>query len=293
MKFRYINGNGEVLKLNDYPYQLQMEPILDYSWNNTTTAIDNRKSTFTDFVRSEKSISLDVVIFDHNPEIYKQASQRLFEVFEKDIVNETIGKLVIYKTEPENPSQVYANEEYLPCFISAGTNKNWQKNFPFNKKQITIISPDPFWYVIKSRIFQKPGDTLVGIFLDYDHDYDYDYMYDIVSPIIWNLEHYDNCDFELKIMGAIENPRLVINDNEYVVYSEIYNGEHLIIDSRDNSIIRYAADGSLINLFNYRGKENSIFKKLSGGKNEITWAFDFTFELKAYLGRSEPKWTQY
>ena len=90
------------------------------------------------------------------------------------------------------------------------------------------------------------------------------------------------------IYGQAVNPRIVINGYAYVLYTTIPAGSYVIIDSRKRTITLYTA-GQKTNLFNFRNKTDSIFKRIPGGNLTIVWDATFGVDITIFHERSEPR----
>ena len=95
-------------------------------------------------------------------------------------------------------------------------------------------------------------------------------------------------EFKMVIYGLAVNPRIVINGYPYVLYTTIPAGSYAVIDSRARTITLYSG-GRKTNLFNFRNKSDSIFKKIPGGNLRLVWDASFGVDITIYHERSEPR----
>ena len=59
--------------------------------------------------------------------------------------------------------------------------------------------------------------------------------------------------------------------------------EYMVINSRNNTVIKYRSNGTTLNIYDLRAKEQSIFKKIPPGKVSLNWWGAFGFTLTLYL----------
>ena len=62
------------------------------------------------------------------------------------------------------------------------------------------------------------------------------------------------------------------------------------IDSRNNKVIKYAANGTQQDLYDMRAKQESVFDPIDPGNVRVVWSGGFGFDLTLYCERSEPRW---
>ena len=92
------------------------------------------------------------------------------------------------------------------------------------------------------------------------------------------------------VYGPCVNPRILINDQVYEVFTTLESNEYMIIDSRDYTVHKYLANGTVQNLFDNRRLEQSVFEKIPSGLLRINWSGDFGFDLILFLERREARW---
>ena len=68
------------------------------------------------------------------------------------------------------------------------------------------------------------------------------------------------------------------------------SGEYIVIDSAANTVIKYRTNGTTKDLFNDRGKLQSVFTPIPGGRITINWSGMFGFDITIYAERTEPRW---
>ena len=95
----------------------------------------------------------------------------------------------------------------------------------------------------------------------------------------------------MTIFGEVGNPRVSVNGHPYQVNVDLAANEYLIIDSRKNTVTKYLANGTTLNVFDKRNKAQSVFEPIPGGTLRLTWPGTFGFDLTLYEERSEPRCT--
>ena len=85
--------------------------------------------------------------------------------------------------------------------------------------------------------------------------------------MIWNVDHYAPCEFLMTIFGPAVEPRIVINGHPYQIYTTLDENEYLQIDSRNNQVIKYLANGIQQDIYDLRAKREREISALSGLEN--------------------------
>ena len=124
------------------------------------------------------------------------------------------------------------------------------------------------------------------------YDYNYDYTMPYGGDVIWNVDHYAQCEFLMTVFGPCVDPRVVINGHPYQVYVTLDENEYLQIDSRPNAntVVKYAANGIQQDVYDMRAKQESVFEPITAGNVRVVWPGDFGFDLTLFCERSEPRW---
>lgn len=202
-----------------------------------------------------------------------------FEACETDIIEMTPGKL-------------YFNDEYLTgYFISHETEP--ASEFYGYEHTASFLAPYPFYIKDLTKDFYP--DSTAGTEpntdgLDYDYDYMYDYAGDTSGSRTWTIDHFTESEFELIIYGPCENPRILIDGYPYEVFDSLEINEYMVINSRNNTVVKYRSNGTTLNIYDLRAKEQSIFKKIPPGKISLNWSGAFGFTLTLFTERGEPTW---
>ena len=283
MKIYYKSNSGEILDLMAWPYKIRESEFLSHEWSYTGTENSGNKSggTIKNLRKKIEKKKLTLDIFAMSKSEYSNALERFLEVTEKDVLN-------------EKPGRLYVDDYYYPCFIYASEKKEWGRMTTYLQNELKIVSPYPFWCheltksFIKGNIVNETGAKTGKL----SYPYRYPYRYSMPQDVGFILnDHYASCDFKMIIYGPCTNPSILINGHLYEVTTTLYTGEYLVVDSRNNTVIRYLNDGRTENLFNWRNKDHSLFEKIPSGHCSVLWNTDsFGFDIVLFQERSEPKW---
>ena len=283
MQIYYKNHNGRVLDLMKWPYMISESDILGYEWSYTATEYTGNKSgsAISDVRKKTAKGTVKIAVAARTKREYSEALEAFLSVVESDLLAGVPGKL-------------YVDEYYYLCYVYGSTKKEWESVAPFLINTLKIVSPYPLWCREISKSFLKIGSGAVirseDIYLQYPVAYPYRYTMPQNAGFISN-DHYTDCDFKMIIYGPCTDPAIRINGHLYEVKATLYAGEYILIDSRENTVVRYLIDGRTQNLFNQRNKESNLFQKIPAGRCAILWnAAAFGFDLTLFQERSEPEW---
>lgn len=95
---------------------------------------------------------------------------------------------------------------------------------------------------------------------------------------------------ELVIYGPCVNPKVLMNGYPYEVLTTLEKNEYLIINSSEQTIMKYLSNGTIANLFDVRGYDYSVFEKIPSGLISVNWSGDFGIDLYVFLKRKEAAW---
>lgn len=268
----YLSDNGRKLYLDRYPFWMQTGDFLDYEWIYTV-----RNNRIIGFEKEVAEKDFKITVFGDNEEKYGNNWNLLHEIFETDIHGLTPGRL-------------YFGEYYLSCYVFMSEKSEWEYDCNLCDNYFRLVTDYPFWIKEATKQFlpQSSADTTDG--LDFPFDFAFDFASDQVGLAKWSVDHYAPSDFQMIIYGPCTEPRILINGHPYQIHTELEASDYLIIDSRKNTVTKYLANGTTVNLYNSRNFKYSVFEKIPAGDLTINWSGDFGFDITLYLERSEPKW---
>ena len=269
-KFTYTNGFNETLEFGNGSLFVNENDLRDFAWK-----ITSKNNKISGFKKGIVSKTIPVILKCDSETEGVNLRNRLFEVFEKDVLTEHPGKLHI-------------GNYYLNCYITAIQNTQYLINKNYMTASLTVQTDTPSW-IKETTTTHQMSDGINEGFLDFPHDFVYDFTNDIVNADVIN-ESFVPSNFILKIEGEVTNPTLFINNHRYCVNVVVGEGELLIIDSV-NKTITLNKNGQLINCFNERDRDSYIFEKIPTGVSAVTSTEpNLKFTLTLLEERSEPKW---
>ena len=282
MDIRFVNHNGNEVDLMGDAYKIEESSLFSHSWNyDSDDAASGYGGKIKKFRKGVQNREINIHIEGVGMESYKQAYDHLMEIFDEDIIDETAGKL-------------YIDDFYMRCFITDGDPVYFVPGLDMCTYKFKLASEYPFWIHEEFRSFPpiSSGSEEGGeAYLDYEHDYPYDYTMPYGGDVIWNVDHYAPCEYEMIIYGPCVDPRVVINGHIYQVFATLDENDYIKINSRENSVVQYLANGTQRDLYDYRVKiTGSLFEPIMPGNVRVVWSGEFGFDLTLFCERSEPKW---
>lgn len=276
MEVYYINHKNQKIDLGHSPYQLQIGNLFDSS-----NKYDGNCFRISRVYKEITTISTCVTIDAPSEKEFYAAVDQFFEITETDTAAGVQGRL-------------YIGDMYLKCNVISSSKSFWKETFRGMENTIKLLVPYPYWCREISKSFLKIGSGAVirseDIYLQYPVAYPYRYTMPQNAGFASN-DHYVDCDFKMIIYGPCTDPAIRVNGHLYEVKATLYAGEYILIDSRENTVVRYLIDGRTQNLFNQRNKESNLFQKIPAGRCAILWnAAAFGFDLTLFQERSEPEW---
>lgn len=286
MDFYYVNNRGERIDLSDYPYIFQEGDLLNWVYSYSTDSLATRDVTYG-YKMAAKTIPVKVAVLcdytiplEERKEQWKEAVDHLADVVQADVIDEKDGRL-------------YTDTGfYLSCKIIGSEKTDWRMGLPIMFNTLTVLADKPVWIREETKEFfpQSEVPAPEDGFLDYKYDYQYDYTSQKIGTSDWYIDHYQPSEFKMTIFGPCVNPRVLINGYPYEVFDTLESGEYIVIDSRENSVVKHLSNGTVQNVYDLRAKDQSIFEPIPSGYLNISWSGTFGFEITLYIERGEPRW---
>lgn len=283
MNFRYVNSRGEILDFSEFPYLFQSGDLVNYSWK-----YDSSNNRITNIRREvgERAFKVGLIPdwslpYAEKRAALKEAAEHLFNVIEYDVINNTDGRI-----ETDTGS-------YFPCRILVSDKSDWEKPTAYMFHDLTAVSGKNAWISEQDFSFYpavSESEHSAAEFLDYQFDYEYNYTKQKSGISSINISHIATSDFKLTIFGPCNNPKILIAGHPYEVFTSLSDGEYLIIDSINNTIIKYLTNGTQESVYDLRRKAKTVFEQIPPGYNTVSWDGSFGFDLTVYIERSEPLW---
>lgn len=310
MDLRYVNSRGVELNLTQWPYMYSSGDIYDFMWSYNMIA--GSVSQITEFYKGLLEMPIKISVTADTEEEFINAVNFLFETTEMDVVNLSPGRL-------------YLGDMYMKCYIRGIKKAKFNAGIEFMFSELNVVTDAPFWvteqtYQFKARSEQQTKKTREPeivkentqfqelpenvILPEFEFDFSkppkskticslFDLPFNFVKQsgveMIQNTSISDS-DFVMTIYGYALKPSITIAGNPYTVDATVYEGERLVIDSKNSTVIKIGRFGEITDLYNSRGKVYSVFKKIPVGFSRIVWPGTYGFDLTVYDERSEPKW---
>jgi hypothetical protein len=271
-KLKYVNNQGEVFKFGVAGVYANENDLRDFGWSYDS---DNNK--IGGFTKSVTTKSLSVIICAETKQKCRQIKKQMYEVFEKDVLAESPGKL-------------YIGDYYLPCYIVKSVKSDYLNSYRMSVN-LTIVTEADTWFK-DLTIALRPGEQAEDLSgRGYNYGYEYDYSSSSGNSYQANQEGFCSCDFIFTIYGYADNPEIIINNHVYKLNYTVQKDEQVAIDSRKKRITLTKKNGATRNLFRYRDKTSDIFEKVPSGNINIYLNNNYDCDIMLLLERSEPEWT--
>jgi hypothetical protein len=247
--------------------------LFDSEWSYETQNELNPK--ISRFYRNmvQKKIS----VIDSSAARYENAMNDLVEVFERDVINLTPGKL-------------YVDDSYISCYIIKNSKGKIKRNPTLSTISLTLVCEKGSWITETTTSFRYGATSNTGN-LNYPFNYPFNYTSNTAGKKVVN-QSYAPSNFRLIIYGACTNPSISIAGHLYNVNCTVETGEYLVIDSASipQQIYKVKANGETVNQYQYRNRTYNAFEKIPSGSNAVTWSGLFGFDIILLSERSEPIW---
>lgn len=267
----YISSAGNTFQLHTKEGVVHKRlPYRSWSWKPRVTELDQGVRV-AGFTRDAGQYKSELLFFGPKEEQAELVND-LHDNFEGD-------------TRRNRPGRLIVEDQYLECFVIS-VDARYKDGCTTDS--IQIYAPYPFWRQ-EQVISLAPSTEHTSGFLDFPFDFPFDFTAPTTGHRIVKSDFPFDSEYKMVIYGLAVNPRIVVNGYAYVLYSTVPAGAYVIIDSRAKTIMMYNTDGTNTNLFNFRNKTNSIFRKIPAGNLEISWDSSYGVDLTIYRERSEPK----
>lgn len=275
IEIKYISSNGKSYDLIGDKMRTTSGNFHKYAWTKNVKKV-NGKERLTKFTKESTNYQLTLTLRGGLDE-RKEMLNDLIDSFEQDVINRT-------------PGTICFGGYYTRCFIISSESKISEIRNCWSDCMVEIYCADSFW--IKEKKLSYPIFTGAGNdnFLEYPYDCLYDYTSKQKGISELDNDHYADANFKMTIYGPVVDPIINIGNYPYKVDTTVEENEYLTIDGTKNTVERTLADGTIINEYNKRSFENSVFRPIPPGNNSVLWSGDFGWDITLYQERSEPKW---
>lgn len=169
------------------------------------------------------------------------------------------------------------------------TNREW-KGYVYTEVELTFLASELSWITVLEKRFFPQKEIAADSGLDFPCGFPFDFMNEKRGTVEFEVDHIIPSDFEMVIYGPCVNPKVLMNGYPYEVLTTLEKNEYLIINSSEQTIMKYLSNGTTANLFDVRGYDYSVFEKIPSGLISVNWSGDFGIDLYVFLKRKEAAW---
>lgn len=269
-QLKYINHMNEVLEFGQDKLFINKNDLRDFTWKITSK--NDRISGFTKGIVTK---TIPIILKCGSEKEGITLRNKLFEIFEKDVLALKHGKLII-------------GDYYLKCYVTESKKSDYFLHKNYMKLTLKVSTDFPYWVKETSSTFNY-GQSKVEGDLDFNRDFPFDFMSSLIGKKLSNT-NFVPTNFKINIYGACENPRITIAGHDYEVKTSVGANEYLTIDSVNKTIVLTHVDGTKENCFNKRNKDSYIFEKIPVGSFNVSSNNSFKFDVVLLEERGEPRW---
>lgn len=277
MEISYVSSTGEKLVLTEKPYFIEKSQLYDFKWSLALASrpmgdggriVSRRRESY------EKTI--DMYIYAENARELAKAVNKLADVTGGDV-------------EKLTPGRLYAGEQYLPCYISAGEKEvdgDWELCV---RCRLTVMPENPCWHSERRFIFSAQAQADENGH-KYPSKYPRRYTFFSSSETVMN-DHCAESPAVIKIYGPAENPRFTLAGREMGLNVTLLDGEYAVIDQINRTVTKTDAQGDKTGIFDKRLKNGAAFLPLPAGACTVECSQSLNMEITVVKQRSEPEWS--
>lgn len=261
MIIKYVNSKGATFELEGNLIRIKEGNFHKNAWNVKCETL-RFGERITEFNKSAVTYEITLNLRG-NLEERKRLLDALHDAAEYDIW-------------AKSPGRIYFGDFHIECYIlTSDTHKSAELSFRTDKA-IGVYCPYPFW--IKEESYYIPPVDIEGLLE--------------INSVPASLEntHFADCHFLLKAYGPLEELFFYINDNQYRIVMSCEVGEYLLLDTRNETIVKVDASGNKTNVYSTQVFSLDNFKKIPAGENILRYKRDYAIEITLFHERSEPKW---
>lgn len=274
-KFFYESSSGNVVEFGKDGIYANYSDLRDYEWE-----YDVQNGVVNEFKRALSKKTLPATFISPYNEESRKRRDEVFEIFEKDIISKTKGRLFI-------------GDWYLQCWVFAMTNSDYLVSERLVKSSIKLLTDKPEWIREKTIPFMADVDEeqqeKSASVKTYPYEYSYEYEVDLLMRKVFN-EHFTDADFELTIYGPAITPTIIIGGHVYQLNCDLQEGQYIKINSDKKTAYKVYKDGTTESVYDCRNRDYYIYEPIPSGTQTVSWDGSFGFDLKLIMKRSEPSW---
>ncbi len=273
--FYYKNHQGQTVDFTVAPFGWNGLEPLDWDWTpNVKARPFLNGSRLIRLSKSYREFAILVIAKGTAQEV-AEGVNHLNAVVEVDLLSKTQG-------------QLWLGEQYINCFVTASVHEEYiQGNFV--SFELTIFTLYPFWTTEELNSFATFSTGAATGFI-------------LPTALPFNIgttlgtsrivnEHYAPSQAVITMFGPAVNPSFTIGDHVYTVNGALGAGERFVIDQRANTLVKITQPGEVINAFNQRGKQYSVFEPIPVGESQVYYSGEFAIDILLLKERSAPQWS--
>lgn len=273
-KFTYTNSFNETLEFGKDCLFVNENDLRNFAWG-----ITSKNNKISGFKKGIVTKTIPIILKCDSESEGIILRNRLFEVFEKDVLVAKHGK-------------IHIGDYYLRCFVTGSKKTEYLIHKGLMLVSLTVQTDHPEWVKETTTRYSLSATVNPDEQLDYSYDYPHDYRNPTFVVTDITNESFTPSNFIMTVYGTLYAPTLFIGEHKYSVGVVIDENEYLTIDSKNKTIVLTKANGEKVNCFNSRDKNSYIFEKIPPGTSPVITAHDgLDFDLTLLEERSEPKWT--
>lgn len=283
-KCYYTNHLGETIVFgHESGIYLNYNDLRDFQY-----ALSSNNNRIRNVKRTQIVTKKLPIVISVSQEDADEIKNNLYETLAKDSLNNKYGR-------------IYIGDCYYQCFMSGSKKSEYLISKGYLKLDIEMATDRPYWIrEIASKDFDPEGiitNTVGSAVVGYACVSGS--PEEIIPGTIFDDEtkgasltntHFTDCDCEIVVYGAAENPYIMIGENVYNINVDIASGQKLKIGTKTKEIKLIESDGTETNVFMYRNKEHEAFEKVKMGFNRVLWNGSYAFTITLLEERDEALW---
>lgn len=276
MTIRYINHAGVEIDLTKAPYMALGGNLQDFNWSlNTVTRASGIGGRVNSFANGVVEKELPIQIWAHSRAEYAEAINALHDLFAADVFARQSGRL-------------YVGDSYVLGYGKGMYKTEWDDGADYMVCTVIFAIESGYWCSETTQefnLFQTAGADSFKFPGRFPCKF-------CASGGVATLINANSYAMPARIVayGPAVNPSFLINAAQYIVYTELIEGERVVIDQLAGTVYKVTTSGEIINEFNNRGKNPSVFEPIPAGESIVYYSGNFPFEITILAQRSEPLW---
>lgn len=261
MDIYYINHQGRKIDFMNGCYSVESSSLFEHKWGyeSTDAGYGGKIDEFKKGIQEKK---IQIHIESVGLISCEKAYDTLIDCIETDVLH-------------KKPGILYVDSYYLQCYLVENKPVYMVPGIGSATYEFGIVSERSFW--IKEESYYIPPVDIEGLLE--------------INSVPASLEntHFTDCHFLLKAYGPLKELFFYVNDNQYRIVTPCEEGEYLILDTRNETIVKVDASGNQTNVYSTQVFSLDNFKKIPAGENTLRYKRDYAIEITLFHERSEPK----